>query len=125
MGSNATILKLGAPYVQVRMYGMMPTVFNIVFYAYLRATGDTRTPMVISLINSALVIILTYALAYGKFGFPNLGLQGAAWSMVGAEGIAFLLNFFVYFRMLHKKYSTRSWVPMEFQQVRLVLFESI
>jgi multidrug resistance protein, MATE family len=124
MGSNATILKLGAPYVQVRMYGMMFTVFNIVFYAYMRATGDTRTPMNISLINSALVVILTYCLAYGKFGFPNLGLQGAGWSMVAAEGITFLLNAFVYLRFLNEKYFTRSWVPIERQQVRLLLFES-
>ncbi|MEH7415076.1 MATE family efflux transporter, partial [Neobacillus drentensis] len=124
MGSNAAILKLGVPYVQVRMFGMMFTVFNIIFYAYMRATGDTRTPMNISLINSALVVFLTYAFAYGKFGFPNLGLQGAGWSMVAAEGITFLLNLLVYFRFLNEKYFTRSWVPIERHQVRLLLFES-
>lgn len=124
MGSNASILKLGTPYVQVRMYAMMFTVFNIVFYGYMRATGDTRTPMNISLINSVLVVILTYAFAYGKFGFPNLGLQGAAWSMVAAEGITFLLNILVYFRILNEKYFTLTWVPIEAQQVRLLLLES-
>lgn len=124
MGSNATILKLGTPYVQVRMLAMVFTVFNIVFYAYLRATGDARTPMNISIINSALVVILTFCLAYGKFGFPNLGLQGAAWSMVAAEGITLLLNMLVYFRFLNEKYFTRWWVPIEIQQVRLLLFES-
>ncbi|WP_160719391.1 MATE family efflux transporter [Bacillus sp. USDA818B3_A] len=124
MGSNGSIIELGAPYVQVRMYAMMFTVFNIIFYAYMRATGDTRTPMNISLINSALVVFLTYALAYGKFGFPNLGLQGAGWSMVAAEGITFLLNILVYFRFLNEKYFTRSWIPIERNQVKLLLFES-
>ncbi|PFO01398.1 MATE family efflux transporter [Bacillus sp. AFS076308] len=124
MGSNAAILKLGVPYVQVRMLAMMFTVFNIIFYAYMRATGDTRTPMNISLINSALVVFLTYTLAYGKFGFPNLGLQGAGWSMVAAEGITFLLNLLVYFRFLNEKYFTRSWIPIERHQVQLLLFES-
>ena len=124
MGSNAAILKLGVPYVQVRMIAMMFTVFNIIFYAYMRATGDTRTPMNISLINSVLVVVLTYVLAYGKFGFPNLGLQGAGWSMVAAEGITFLLNVLVYYRFLNEKYFTRSWVRIERQQVRLLLFES-
>ncbi|MBT2654700.1 MATE family efflux transporter [Bacillus sp. ISL-18] len=124
MGSNTAILKLGVPYVQVRMFGMMFTVFNIIFYAYMRATGDTRTPMNISLINSVLVVFLTYVLAYGKFGFPNLGLQGAGWSMVAAEGITFLLNVLVYYRFLNEKYFTRSWVRIERQQVRLLLFES-
>ena len=124
MGSNATILKLGTPYVQVRMYAMMFTVFNIVFYAYMRATGDTKTPMNISIINSALVVILTYVFAYGKFGFPNLGLQGAGWSMVAAEGITFLLNLLVYFKFLNEKYFTRSFMPIERHQVRLLLSES-
>lgn len=124
MGANAAILKLGTPYVQVRMYAMMFTVFNIVFYAYMRATGDTRTPMNISIINSALVVVLTYVLAYGKLGFPNLGVQGAGWSMVAAEGITFLLNVLVYFRFLNEKYFTRSIVPIEWRQVRLLLFES-
>jgi multidrug resistance protein, MATE family len=123
MGSNETILKLGTSYVQVRMYAMMFTVFNILFYAYMRATGDTRTPMNISIINSVMVVIFTYVLAYGKFGFPNLGLQGAGWSMVVAEGITLLLNLLVYFRSYNEKYFTRSWVRMELAQVRLLLFE--
>ncbi|WHZ56073.1 MATE family efflux transporter [Metabacillus hrfriensis] len=125
MGANETILSLGAPHVQVRMVALMFTIFNTVFFAYLRATGDTRTPMTISLINSALVVILTYVLVYGRFGFPNLGLQGAAWSMVGAEGIAFLLNLMVYFGLSNKLYDTRKWVPIEFQQIRLLLSESV
>jgi putative MATE family efflux protein len=124
MGSNSTIVKAGASYVQVRMYAMAFTVFNIVFYAYMRATGDTKTPMNISLVNSALVVILTYVLAYGKFGFPDLGLQGAGWSMVAAEGITFLLNVLVYFQFLNKAFSTRSWVPIKWHQVRLLLIES-
>jgi multidrug resistance protein, MATE family len=125
LGSNAMILKLGTPYFQVRMYAIMFTIFNIVFYAYMRAIGDTKTPMNISIINSALVVILTYVLAYGKFGFPNLGLQGAGWSMVAAEGITLLLNLLVYFRILNKTYFTRSWVKIERQQVRLLLTESM
>jgi Na+-driven multidrug efflux pump len=123
MGSNATILKLGNSYVQIRMYAMMFTVFNIIFYAYMRATGDTRTPMNISIINSVMVVFFTYVLAYGKFGFHNLGLQGAGWSMVAAEGFTLLLNLLVYFRFYNEKYFTCSWVRIERNQVRLILFE--
>jgi putative MATE family efflux protein len=125
MGSNVTILKLGTPYVQVRMFAMIFTVFNIVFYAYMRAVGDTKTPMNISIINSVLVVFLTYALAYGKLGFPNLGLQGAGWSMVAAEGITFLLNLLVYYKFLNETFFTRSWVPIEARQVWLLLIESM
>jgi MATE family multidrug resistance protein len=124
MGSNETILSLGTPYLQLRMLALIFTMFNTVFFAYMRAIGDTRTPMSISLINSALVVSLTYAMAYGAFGFPNLGLQGAAWSIVAAEVISFLLCLLVYFRFMSGMYLTRLWVPLEREQVRLLLLES-
>lgn len=126
MGSNETILSLGTPHVQVRMFALMFSIINIVFFAYMRATGDTRTPMNIALISNALVVLFfTYLLCYGKFGFPDMGLQGAAWSLVIAEGIGLLLNLLVYFRFMNEAYLTRTWVPIELPQVRLVLFESV
>ncbi|MCM3628721.1 MATE family efflux transporter [Paenibacillus glycanilyticus] len=125
MGSNETILTLGSPYLMVRMIALIFTMFNTVFFAYMRAVGDTRTPMTLSLINSALVVTLTYVLAYGKFGFPELGLQGAAWSMVAAEGVTFLLGLLVYYGFQSGMYATRSWVRIEVEQVRLLLYESI
>jgi multidrug resistance protein, MATE family len=124
MGSNETLLSLGTPYLQLRMLALIFTMFNTVFFAYMRAIGDTRTPMTLSLINSALVVSLTYAMAYGTFGFPDLGLQGAAWSIVAAEIITFLLCLLVYFRFMSGMYLTRFWVPIEREQVRLVLLES-
>ncbi|WEG13541.1 MATE family efflux transporter [Pullulanibacillus sp. KACC 23026] len=124
MGANPTILALGTTYFQIRMAAFMFTIFNTVFFAYFRAIGDTRTPMIISIINSATVVILAYVLGYGKFGFPNLGLQGAAWGFLCAEGIAFVLCAFVYFAVLNKTYKTRKWVSIERYQVKLMLVES-
>jgi putative MATE family efflux protein len=124
MGSSNEILALGPPYVQVRMIALAFGMFNAVFYSYMRAIGDTRTPMTLSLINSGLVVALTYAMAYGKFGFPVMGLQGAAWSMVVAELATLLLCLLVYYRFLSGAYLTRIWVPIEREQVRLVLVES-
>jgi multidrug resistance protein, MATE family len=125
MGSNETILSLGTAYLQVRMIAIVFTMFNTVFFAYMRAIGDTRTPMTLSLINSGLVVSLTYVLAYGAIGFPKLGLQGAAWSVVAAELITFLLCLLVYYRFMNDMYQTRHWVPIERQQVSLLLFESL
>ncbi|MFC5530293.1 MATE family efflux transporter [Cohnella yongneupensis] len=125
MGSNDTILDLGTPYLQVRMLALVFTMFNTVFFAYLRAVGDTKTPMTLSLINSGLVVCLTYVLAYGEFGFPELGLQGAAWSIVIAEAATTLMCLIAHFRYQNETFQTRSWVPIERSQVRLVLFESM
>ncbi len=55
--------------------------------AGLRGAGDTRTPMIIIVINTALNIIIQYALVFGKFGIPKMGIIGAGLAM----NIAFLL----------------------------------
>ncbi|WP_123040351.1 MATE family efflux transporter [Cohnella candidum] len=124
MGSNVTILDLGTPYLQVRMLALIFGMFNGTFFAYMRAVGDTRTPMTLALINSGLVVALTYLLAYGKFGFPDLGLQGAAWSVFITELATALLCLLVYYRFMAGAYLTRVWERIEKQQVRLVLLES-
>jgi MATE family multidrug resistance protein len=125
MGANETILTLGTTYLQVRMIAFVLTIFNIAFFAYMRAIGDTSTPMIISLLVDFSVVAFTYVFCYGQFGFPKLGLQGAAWSMVAAEGVAFLLNLLVYYGVLNKSHMTRKWVPIDWSEVRLLMSESI
>lgn len=124
MGLSDEILALGPDYVMVRMLALAIAIFSGVFYSYMRAVGNTKTPMVISIVNSVLVVILTYVLAYGKFGFPNLSLQGAAWGMVIAEMITLALCLYVYYVRLSGTFETRHWVPIERSQAKLVLFES-
>jgi Na+-driven multidrug efflux pump len=68
---------------------------------------------------------LTYALVYGKSGFPDLGLQGAGWCMVAAEGITLPLNPLVHNKFLNDTFFTCSWVPIEARQIWLLLVESM
>jgi putative MATE family efflux protein len=51
----------------------------------LRAAGDTRTPLYVGAFANVLNIALLYALVGGRFGFPALGVAGAAI----ANGLAF------------------------------------
>jgi putative MATE family efflux protein len=67
------------------------SVFNVAFALFfvlgvaLRAAGDTRTPLWVGALTNVVNIVLVYALVYGRFGFPALGVRGAAI----ASGIAF------------------------------------
>lgn len=54
----------------------------------LRAAGDTRTPLLIGAISNAANIFLLYLLVYGGFGFPKIGIAGAAI----AGGLAFSVS---------------------------------
>lgn len=124
MGLNVEIVSLGTDYVMLRMIALIFGIFGGAFFAYLRAIGDTKTPMTIALINSGLVVVLTYVLAYGKFGFPNLGLQGAAWSVLIAEVVTLGLCLWVYYGYLNATLLTRSRERFDPKQVKLMVFES-
>lgn len=78
MGAQGAVLITGTSYFRIRIAG---TTFTFLWFAsvgFLRGIQNTRTPMIIALIVNGLNIALDYALIYGKFGLPALGLQGAA-----------------------------------------------
>jgi putative MATE family efflux protein len=89
--------------------------FNVVFalgfvlLASLRAAGDTRTPLMIGAINNVVNVLLLYMLVYGGFGFPRLGIAGAAIS----GGSAFAVGTAVVY-MLWKRGKLRLPPPRAF-----------
>jgi putative MATE family efflux protein len=44
----------------------------------LRAAGDTRTPLAVGAVTNVANILFLYMLVYGGFGFPKIGIAGAA-----------------------------------------------
>jgi putative MATE family efflux protein len=59
--------------------------FGLVLSASLRAAGDTRTPLFTGAIANLMNVFFLYVLVYGGFGFPKVGIAGAA----VAGGLAF------------------------------------
>ncbi len=57
-----------------------------------RAIGDAKTPLYLGLFAHGTSVMLAWALSYGKFGLPAMGVHGAA---VG-WGIAFSITAFAY-----------------------------
>lgn len=58
----------------------------------IRATGNTRVPLYITLLVNGLNVVGDYALIFGRLGFPALGLVGAAWASAAAQAIGGLLT---------------------------------
>jgi putative MATE family efflux protein len=70
---------LGAPFI----------LASLTVEVALRASGDTRTPLVVDLFSIVLNIVLAPFLIYGWAGLPALGLAGAAWATVIAQAVMF------------------------------------
>ncbi|MFD1676469.1 MATE family efflux transporter [Alicyclobacillus fodiniaquatilis] len=124
VGANPSLIHAGTSYLRIRMFAFLFSMFTNVFYAYMRAVGDTKTPMLISMFTNSALIVLTYILTYGAFSFHGLGLDGAGWSMVITEGIGFTSSLFVYYVLYQRKFSTRVWQRIHWEPMRLIIWES-
>ncbi|MGH7772331.1 MAG: MATE family efflux transporter [Candidatus Binatia bacterium] len=87
MGAREEVLVDGTTYFRIRIAGTPFTFFFYVTVGFLRGIQNTRTPMVIAFAVNGLNLILDYVLIYGEFGFPAMGLQGAAVAALAAQVI--------------------------------------
>ena len=97
-GTAPEVLALGEDYVQMLTW-MLPFVFmKLVFVSALNAAGDTKTPMKVKMGSIVLNIILNYLLIFGHFGFPELGVLGAAVGTVVVNMLEFVIYVILYIR---------------------------
>jgi putative MATE family efflux protein len=84
LGADEETIRLGANFM-VWLFAAVPLMAPGFFLAAgLRAAGDTRTPMVGSLIMGILAVFLAYSLTLGRLGMPRLGTVGAALAIGGS-----------------------------------------
>ncbi|WP_157037682.1 MATE family efflux transporter [Ornithinibacillus californiensis] len=82
MGAEPQVLNAGVTYFRIVA---VPAVFislMFIFGSILRAAGDTKTPMKISIWINIIHIGLDYLLIFGLLGFAGFGIAGAAWATV-------------------------------------------
>jgi putative MATE family efflux protein len=110
MGAGPEVILEGVPYFRIYIAS---APFTFIFFAsvgFFRGIQNTRTPMMIAFVVSAIHLLLDYGLIYGNFGFPRLGIKGAgiaAWvgQLVGA---AICLGIFFFSRSM-AAYRSVNW----------------
>ena len=108
-GHPADVLEAEKTYMGILMVGGGFWALTNALSGFFSGRGDTRTPMVASLVANLANIGLDYALIFGKWGFPAWGIAGAAAATViaSALGLAFLGA--IYFgKRFAEEYDTRG-----------------
>jgi putative MATE family efflux protein len=85
---DADVIASGAPFVRVAYGFMFAQIFGMIFSFVLSGAGETTTPMLLSMISTPLTIALEYALIFGHFGAPKLGLLGIAVAVATASCVS-------------------------------------
>ena len=85
------VLQAGTAYLQIQMAGFMFMVITTTITAVLRGVGDSRTAMIYNMTANVINVILNYALIYGNWGLPKMGVAGASLATIIGQFAAFLL----------------------------------
>jgi len=93
MGANAEILPLTMSYANIIFGGFIFLFVGFMAMSLIQAQGNTVIPMVYQVAAVILNIILDPIMIFGWFGFPALGLPGAALATILSRIIMTLLNF--------------------------------
>lgn len=95
--STPEAIAAGTDYFRIRMYGLPVQATMLACSASYRGVGKTRITMLYNSIGNILNVFANYALIYGAWGFPAMGVAGAAWAtnlgMFVAMSIALMVMF--------------------------------
>jgi putative MATE family efflux protein len=76
--NDPAVIAVGSRYLRIAGLGYLPLSITYSFSAILRSVGAVKIPMLVSGSALCLNTFMGYALIFGKFGLPALGVSGAA-----------------------------------------------
>jgi len=91
------VVASGAAYMRISLVGIFTMSFGMMAQNTMQASGDTRTPMVISIGARLLHIGFCPFLIFGLWIFPEMGVRGAALSSVITQGLGGAIGLWVLF----------------------------
>jgi MATE family multidrug resistance protein len=108
-GLTPEVAHIGAGYWRIVAGGTVLLMIMLTSSAILRSLGDSRTPMLVTLLVNVINAVAAYGLIFGEWGLPALGTDGSAW----ASNLGRLIGAFVLVAVLVKGRGLvmlRGWV---------------
>ena len=84
-GLRENLMPDGVRYLQITGSLSFFQALSLTFSAALRSTGKTIKPMLSTVAVNILNIVGNYALIFGHWGLPAMGVEGAAWATAGSR----------------------------------------
>ena len=114
LGQKTSTADLSGMYLRIACWGIFPALAVMVFKSFLMALVRPNLVLVATFSGAIVNAILNYAMIFGNWGFPELGIRGAAYASVISQMFS-LAMMLAYFQIVSefRVYSlwTRFWKP--------------
>lgn len=91
-GAQADTIEPAIGYFKIVMAFSCFQLFSMVINAAQRGAGKTKIAMRSNMLSNIINVLFNYLLIGGKFGFPALGIQGAAIATIVGSIVAFIIS---------------------------------
>jgi len=110
------VVELAIPYLNLVAVSLIPLVMFQALKQFSDGLSMTKYPMYATLVANIVNIILNYVLIFGKFGFPEMGIVGAAVGTLASRVVMIILLWWI----LRSKERSKAYV----RAIKLFVLES-
>lgn len=119
---SPNIYEASLEYIKYRRFGIMFVCFNFLFRGLYIGIANTKVITYSTIIMAIVNIFLDYCLIFGNFGFPEMGIGGAALASFFAEVSAFIFfTAYTYFSLRKKEYGIFKLHKIESELMKRIL----
>lgn len=121
MGLRPDLMADGQPYMQIVGGFAFLQALSLSLSASLRSADKAKYPMYVAMVVNVLNIIGNYALIFGKFGMPALGVKGAAISTSFCRFVSVIILFVVLFKKHIPSFPKELFNPFPWVELKNLL----
>ncbi|MEM8847520.1 MAG: MATE family efflux transporter [Bacteroidota bacterium] len=100
------VVELAIPYLELVAFSLVPLIIFQAFKQFSEGLSQTKYPMYATILANVVNVTINYLLIFGSFGFPKLGIVGAA---IGTLVSRFIMVGYIYF-LLRRRERYQSYV---------------
>lgn len=115
MKQPVEVVELAIPYLDLVAFSLIPLIIFQAFKQFSDGLSLTKYPMYATLLANVINVVLNYLLIFGKFGFPELGIVGAA---IGTLISRVVMLFFLWW-LLSKRNKSKAYM----QKIKVFVLE--
>lgn len=116
------VVELAIPYLDLVAVSLIPLIIFQAFKQFSDGLSMTRYPMYATILANVVNVFLNYVLIFGKFGFPELGIVGAAYGTLASRVVMVL---YLWWLLKGKEKSKAYLVSIKFFSLNKLMLKKL